>query len=65
MDPRYYGGSLMARSNTEGDRRSLSTKAGEDAYYKRHAPADGRVLTVTSAVAVAWLGLMTIDLLQR
>lgn len=65
MDPRYLGGSLMARKNVEADRHRLATKAGEDAYYKRHTPADSRVLQVTSAVAVAWAGLMAIDFLLR
>jgi hypothetical protein len=35
-------------------------EAVEDAYYKRHMPADSRVLRIASVVAAVWFGFVAI-----
>ena len=58
MDTRFFGSNLIALNETHGDHRQLSREGGEDAYYTRYTPADGRVRRIAPAIAAGGFGFM-------
>ena len=59
MDTRLLGSNLIALNHAQDGGRP-SMEGGEDAYYSRNAPADGRVIRIVSAVAAVCFGFVAI-----
>src|SRR5260221_13019851 len=60
MDTRFFGNNLIALHDARDGRRHLSIEAGEDAYYRRHAATDSRVLKIASAVVTVLFGFAAV-----
>jgi hypothetical protein len=60
MDPRYFGTNLLNLNQNQTDRRRPSGEAAEDAYYKRHTPAESRIPRIASLAAAVAFGFATI-----
>ena len=60
MDTRYFGTNLLPLNENQAARRSSSTKGAEDAYYERHTPAGSSIPRITSVLAAASFGFVTI-----
>jgi hypothetical protein len=58
MDTRFLGTNLIALNETQREHRQLSRHGGEDAYYTRYTPADGRVRRIASAIVAGGFGFM-------
>lgn len=62
MDTQHVSAALLALHQIRGNRRHVETEAAEDAYYKRHTPADSHVPRIASIVAGVAIGFLTIGL---
>ena len=65
MDTRYFGDNLLAFDQNAADRRRIWTKGEEDAYYRKHTPAEQRHIPRIGFVIVGVaVGLVTLGLWQ-